>query len=283
MMICHAEYIKDQTIQKKSAKFVSVVILSLNPPQELLNQLHAQTYKDFEIIIASEKGIVNAMNKALEAASGEIFVRIDDDVELPKEWLSELIKPFYDDFVAGATGPTFVPKERREYRDSIKAAENPKRFLNWMFDGLIFAPSHIYKCGSVSYDSNYEGKFLAFPSKALSQPAHLEGTNWAMRTELIRKVGGFDLAFDGVAEWFDTDVEFKIKKLGYQLRYNPKAYLYHLLGKGSHFSERFEGFGRLKNWLRFHIRHSKFHPKMIAWFLLMCGYFIWRSFCKSSR
>ena len=93
-----------------------------------------------------------------------------------------------------------------------------------------------------------------------------------MRTELIREVGGFDPEFDGVCEWYDDDVVFKVKKLGYKLVYRRKAYLWHMVGKGSHFNERFEGWSRLKNWLRFHTRHSKFHPKMIVWFLMMVAY-----------
>ena len=96
-----------------------------------------------------------------------------------------------------------------------------------------------------------------------------------MRTHLVRRVGGFDPKFDGVAEWFDTDVEQKIKKLGYGLVYNDRAYLWHLLEKGKNYNERFQMFGRIKNWLRYHIRHSKFHPKMLIWLTMMIGYALW--------
>ena len=256
---------------------VSVVILSKNPPQSLIDDLNRQTYQDFEIILATDDGIVNAMNQALERANGEIFVRIDDDVELPSRWLEELIEPFSDPVVAGATGPTFVLTSLRGNRDSLRFANKPNWFLRWMFDGQPFAPAKIYKCGSVSYGSNFINKM---PRQKHYEIDHLEGCNWAMRTELIRRVGGFDPKFDGVAEWFDTDVEFKIKKLGYTLRYNLNAGLWHMVEKGEHFNERFEGFGRIKNWLRFHIRHSKFHPKMIVWFLMMVGYFVWKKIRK---
>ncbi len=192
--------------------FVSVVILTMGKvPISLQQELDAQTYQNFEVLIASEKGIVNAMNSALDRARGEIFVRIDDDVELPVWWLESLIEPFSDESIAGVTGPTFVPYNRRDFRDSIKAAENPNWFLKWLFDGGKFKPGGIYKCGSVSYDSNFQERFAR---EECCEPDHLEGTNWAMRTDLIREVGGFDPKFDGVAEWFDTDVECKIKKEG---------------------------------------------------------------------
>lgn len=253
---------------------VSIIVLSLDPPESLLKDLSEQTYQDFEIIIAREKGIVKAMNKALEKAKGEILVRIDDDVLLPKDWLQQIVDSFTDYTIAGVTGPTYVPYKLRQNRDSIrfidKHQNNP--LLKWLFDDSIMSPAKIYKCGSVSYGSNFCEHIWNIDYDI----DHLEGTNWAVRTELIRKVGGFDESFDGVSEWFDDDCLFKIKKLGYKLKYNPKAFLYHMLGKSSTYSERFSGISRLKNWLRFHKRHSKFHYKKVIWFLIMCSYFIRR-------
>lgn len=258
---------------------VSVVCLTTKKnPVAVMMGLRDQTYKDFELIIADEIGIPGALNNALSRAKGEIFVRIDDDVDLPEKWLESLIKPFKLPFIGGATGPTLVPEERREFRDSIKHAGNPGIFLKWLFDNEPGACAKIYKCGSVSYGSNYiENEKAWIPS----EPDHLEGTNWAMRTDLIRKVGGFDPKFDGVSEWIDTDIEFKVKKLGYRLAYNPEAFLWHNLERGENYNERFDGFGRIKNWLRFHYRHSKFHPKMILWLLAMGAYYVKNSYRKS--
>ena len=268
---------------------VSIVILTIGKAEKVLECLKKQTFQDFEVILAQEKGIVNAMNNALAKAKGEIFVRIDDDVKMLEWWLESLILPFNDPMVAGVTGPTFVYKEHRKYRDSIRWAENPNKFLNWLYDNGEFKPAGIRKCGVVSYDSNYYERFGYIKNNAYNDkwkyyyPDHLEGTNWAMRTELIRKVGGFDHKFDGVAEWFDDDVVFKVKKLGYRLAYNPNAALNHLLEKGKHYSDRFEGFGRIKNFIRFHWRHGrlrflniKFYVYLIVW----GGYFVWKRFKK---
>jgi O-antigen biosynthesis protein len=256
---------------------VTVCILSQDPEAAVKVGIFKQTYKNYEVILANKPGIVPAMNEALSGANGEIFVRIDDDVELPPEWLNELVKPFFHPKVAGVTGPTFVPFLLRGYRDSLRAAYKPSRFLRWMFDGQPYAPAKIYKCGSVSYGSN----FLDRLEGCDHQIDHLEGTNWAMRTALIREVGGFDPKFDGVAEWFDSDVVMKIRKKGYRIVYSNKAFLWHMVKKGDHYEERFHGWGRMKNWLRFHWRHSWFHPKMIIWFSMMGGYFLWQQFQRS--
>lgn len=257
--------------------YASVVICTTGFPINVLECLSRQTFGDFEVIIASEKGIVNAMNQALSKARGEIFIRVDDDVDIPEWWLESLLLPFKDPNVAGVTGPTFVPLDRRENRDSIRLWDRPHPFLRWLADGCHFMPAGIYNCGMVSYDSNYAERFRHHDFEY--EPDHLEGTNWAMRTYLIKRVGGFDPKFDGVAEWFDTDVEQKVRKMGYRFIYTTGAYLYHMLEKGEHYDERFEGFGRIKNWLRYHIRHSKFHWKMVVYLMVWMGYFL----CKKIK
>lgn len=262
---------------------VSIVILTLGIPLEVIEMLKKQTFQDFEVICARENGIVNAMNCALAKARGDIFVRIDDDVEIRPTWLQELIAPFSDPSIAGVTGPTFIPKDLRGNRDSIRWAEKPGWFLKWLYDNGEFRPAGIRKCGCVSYDSNYQERFNVAWDWEEFEPDHLEGTNWAMRTWLIREVGGFDPKFDGVAEWFDDDVVFKVKKLGYRLAYNPKAVMFHLVGKGGHYDDRFEGFGRIKNFLRFHWRHCRWRFLEVKFwvYLTVWGfYFIWRQFKK---
>ncbi len=251
---------------------VSLVILTQDPiSEDLQYDLDRQTYRDFEVIMATEDGAANALNIALAKAKGEIFVRIDDDVRLPNNWLEEIVKGFENNIViAGVTGPTFVPIYLRNERDSIRVAQDPPWWLRWLWDNDPYAPAKIYNCGSVSYGSN----FIEHIEDKEYEIDHLEGTNWAMRTGLIRCVGGFDPLFDGVWEWLDDDVCFKIKKLGYAIKYNPKAGVFHMLGKGKHFNDRFEGWGRIKNWLRFHFRHSKFHYKKVIWLMFMITYML---------
>lgn len=256
----------------------SVVILTTGTADRVLRCLKEQTFKDFEVILAKEKGIVNAMNKALERAKGDIFIRVDDDVDIPPTWLENIMSHFSSRWVGGVTGPTYVPWYLRNNRDSIRIWEKPNWFLRWLIDGK-FKPAGIHRCGLVSYDSNYEERFDPTCQMFIKYDTdHLEGTNWAMRTELIRYVGGFDPKFDGVAEWFDTDVEQKIKKLGFCLVYDTRAYLYHLLEKTEHYNDRFDGIGRIKNWLRYHIRHSRFHWKMVVFLIVWTCYFIQRRF-----
>jgi len=252
------------------ANHVSVVILGRLIPLELLNDLHAQSYQDFELILANKDGIPQAMNDALNRASGEIFVRIDTDVRLPKGWLAALVKEFDDPLVLGATGPTVIPEERWANRDSIRVMRKPPWFFRWMMEGRPLLPARIYPCGSVSYGSNYPD--LMEPEYDID---HLEGTNWAVRTQLLRNVGGFDEAFSGVSEWYDDDALFKMMKANDDMKivYSPQAGLTHLIDTDTqNYSHRYGDLSRVKNWLRFHSRHSRFHYKKVIWFLFLLTY-----------
>lgn len=253
---------------------VTIIVLGDKIPKLLKRGLLKQrkSYRGtFEVILAHQEGIVNAMNTAIKQAKGKIIVRIDTDVKLQYDWLRELVKPFRDPKVVAVTGVTFVPKDRRKNRDSIRIAERPPRWLQWMFDDRPYARAKIYDCGSVSYGSNFEE--LMEDNHDID---HLEGTNWAMRTNDLKAIGGFDPAFGGVAEWFDDDALYKIRKRipDSKIVYNPKAVLYHLLDTDTmNFTKRYtQGWSRIANWLRFHKRHSKFHWKKILWLGLLIIY-----------
>lgn len=261
--------------EKDSTPSVTLVILTLNPPAKLLAEIDKQTVSPKQVIIADDKGIVKAMNNALDRATGDIFVRIDDDVSLPPKWLEELIRPFKRQDVIGVTGPTLVPYKSYPNRDSISFMWNYHHLplVRWVFDDNHLKPAKICNCGSVSYGSN----FFIQPLDT-TDIDYLEGTNFAVRTNLLREVGGFDEAYNGVCEWYDVDAIYKIKKKYPEkvLYYANKAVLYHILAKTGAYNDRFQGVGRIKNFIMFHVKHSKFHYKKVIWVLLMVGYFIYR-------
>ena len=58
--------------------YASVIICTMGTPALVLKCLEEQTFKDFEIMIASEKGIVNAMNNALAKATERYSLQIGD-------------------------------------------------------------------------------------------------------------------------------------------------------------------------------------------------------------
>lgn len=103
---------------------VSIIIPSLdgyrngNVPR-LLADLKRQTFKDFEVHVI--KGVVpngRARNVGAKKAKGDIFVFIDDDVEIGSDDLIEkLIEPLFRDSSIGLIGPSFtMPKDSNKFQ-----------------------------------------------------------------------------------------------------------------------------------------------------------------------
>lgn len=275
---------------------ISIVIPTLNRRDRLLNvfeDLKAQSYKDFEVVVldggskdATEElcnlykdyfpvsfyrqkkpGIVAAMNEALEYCSGDVFTRTDDDVEISRDWLKEIVATFsrFPD-AGGVTGPTIIPAEKLDNRDLTlfnKKISQPKNIFwkafkvvyhDFFMEGNPFAVSRFYRCGAFSLGSNYES------SKELKDTLrvdYLESCNWSVKLELIRRIGGFDERFGGVSEYFEADAVFRVKRLGFKMYFNPMASIKHLVDRGGNFKARAGTFGRVNNFILFYFRNIK--------------------------
>ena len=275
---------------------ISVVIPTLNRKSSLnkvLDDLRAQSYKDFEVVILdggsndgtrqlcesyrqyfdirfyrqNYPGIVGAMNEALGYCTGDCFTRTDDDVAIPVDWLREIVNTFikYPD-AAGVTGPTLIPQDRQDKRDLTLFNEKltqEKGFFwkvfKWIYhdyfmEGKPFAVSRFYKCGAFSVGSNYP---TALELKSTIEVDYLESCNWSMKLDLIRKIGGFDNRFGGVSEYFEADAVFKIKRLGFKMYFNPKVRLQHLVDRSGNFKARSGTYSRAHNFVLFYMRHIK--------------------------
>jgi glycosyltransferase involved in cell wall biosynthesis len=272
-----------------SAK-ATIVICTLNRKESLdlvVGDIWKQTYKNFEIIVSDEIGITNAMNTSLKKATGDIIIRIDDDVRLPENWLEEIMFVFneYPD-AGGVTGPTIVPQELRKNRDlfTFDKLPNPIRwvYINYFQEGNPYALAKMNRCGAFSLGSNFETALL---EPDIIQCDYLESTNYCLRTNLVKAMGGWDPKFDGVCEYFEQDMVYKIKGWGWKMYYNPHAYLFHMVNTGGNYGARMDFVSRLRNWLRFVYRHL--HPgrnavRLLMYFLFQCAYYACTTF-KSWR
>lgn len=86
---------------------------------------------------------------------------------------------------------------------------------------------------------------------------YLEACNMAIRRSLIEEAGGFDLNFRGTSEWCEVDLAFRIKRIGYQLVFNPKAVLYHHVSRTGVFKDRVNAKERMENFLRYYFKNKK--------------------------
>jgi GT2 family glycosyltransferase len=118
-----------------------------------------------------DNGISYARNLALQHASGEIVVFIDDDCQIHEKWLDQLVAPFNDEKVVGVQGGVTVP----EGSNAIGWAESMLGFPGGGIRRILDAQ-----------DTNQE-------------TVEISTLNCAYRKGVIDKVGGFDesLKFGG--------------------------------------------------------------------------------------
>ena len=207
---------------------VSVVVVSRDRPKSLtlcllgLSQLY---YDNFEIIVVAnegsiegvfESGLINriklvrfeeanisaARNAGIGQSAGEIVAFIDDDAVPEPLWLDHLIATFADESVSAAGG--FVIG-----RNGIS--------LQWK-GRMVFSDGQ-------AVDLPIEGmKPRVFDAEA-GRAIKTEGTNMAVRRDVLIDVGGFDAAFRFYLD--ETDLNMRLTANGHRTAIVPLAQVHH--------------------------------------------------------
>ena len=265
---------------------VSVIIPTKDRPKELENMLLSlskQTFQDFEIIIVDGNkipgGLVKQENYGLEKAKGEIFIRTDDDASAPPQWIEEIVKTFDSDLsIGGVTGPTvYIDMDKRDIFSLQDKLRGPFRWLyfNFIQEGNIDKICQVNRSGALTLGSNY-------PS-ALYAPQQEVGVHdcctLAVRTDLLRQIGGFDDVYGSVGDFNETDVSFKVRDAGYKIIFNPHAWIFHLVSQSGVFDERANATAdRVKNFKIFFHRWLKPNPRYYAYLFFMNLYYTYMFF-----
>ena len=158
-------------------------------------------------VFEPQTGLHYGRHRGARETDAEILVYVDDDIEAPPGWLEKLIAPFADTSVA-MVGGKVLPKWQSAAPD--------------FFDEKLK--------GSLS--------LLDFGDKPLDMPRSSGGPfgcNMAIRKSVLIESGGFHP--DGMADkkriWYRGDGEtglfHKLVESGHTVRYEPEAWLYHVI------------------------------------------------------
>lgn len=215
-------------IKKNKLPFVSIIIplhwgLKKENYQRFLSDFQSYLnldYEDYEIVVVSDSKIkfpfqtskivlLNTPKKtfspsekrdfALSKVKGEICAFIDDDAYPDKKWLKNAAKDFSSKSIVAVGGPGLTPSE-----DSF-----------WKKIGGYILES--YLCSGGAQDRFYN------KSKKESYVKDYPAYNLLIRTEVLRKVGGFRSTFYGGE---DTFLCLRLIKEGLIL-YDPTVIVYH--------------------------------------------------------
>ncbi len=145
----------------------------------------------FRLIRTENRGLGNARNTGMEAASGEIVAYLDDDAYPDPHWLLYLAYTFMSTTHAGVGGLNVAPPG-----DGTTAA---------CVDNAPGNPVHI-----LLTDQEAE---------------HIPGCNMAFRKGCLEEIGGFDPQFRVAGD--DVDVCWRRRERGSTLGFSPAAMVWH--------------------------------------------------------
>ena len=207
---------------------VSVVVVSRGRPLQLLcclDSLAQQFHPRFEVVVVADPAgiaaiggsrfagrlkavafdrpnISEARNLGIAAAVGSVVAFIDDDAVAEPSWLQNLVSPFADPDIAAAGG--YVRGRNGisyQWRGRTVTGEGETRELTIPETGWTV------------------------PDPGPGRAVKTEGTNMAVRHEVLLRVGGFDPALGFFLD--ETDVNLRLAKQGLRTAIVPKAEVHH--------------------------------------------------------
>jgi glycosyltransferase involved in cell wall biosynthesis len=218
---------------------ISVIIPTYKREEPLRNTLRdvlQQDYTTFEVLVVDQKpeheietqhlletleklgkiqwyqvswaSLPAARNYGVRRSSGDIILFIDDDVQLPKDFLSNHAKNYQENSQIGAVaGRVFDRMKLAEISEEFTIEDLPPEAMDaaiaWYYIDLV----HTIK-----------------PQKVISA----RGCNMSFRREIFTQYSlNFDERFRDNAVREESDFCLRLRKTNYQIWYDPQAYLVH--------------------------------------------------------
>ncbi len=228
-------------MKQRNAPRVSIVIVTWNGLhllKQCLPSVLATDYPDIEIIIADNAstdgtaawirstypnvrvltyeqnlGFSAGNNRAIEQATGKYVLLLNNDVEVPPDWLWPLVRVMEENPSVGAAQPKFLQFTRRDWFEYSGAAGGYMDSYGYPFSrGRLF--------------------FTVEPDQGqYDTPATIfwaTGAAMMLRKEALEKIGLLDEIFYLHME--EIDLCWRLQRAGYSIRSVPESRIYHIGG-----------------------------------------------------
>jgi len=175
------------------------------PPHEIIvvyasdDHITEKLLKEYNVISVQQKelkGLSNARNLGINAASGHIIAFIDDDAIADKNWLKHLICGYNDECIGGVGGIVYSPDGK---------------FMNFS-NGYVDSSGNVYNDNEI-----YKNTEKLFP--------YLIGCNCSFKKEVLLSIGGFNEYYKYMYD--ETDLCVRIIRKGYKIVYVNNAIVFH--------------------------------------------------------
>lgn len=186
------------------------ILLIDNASSDQQTQELAARRPEVRYVREARPGLNFARNRALQEACGDILAFLDDDVIVDPCWLAGLANAWAENTDAAAFTGQVLPMElETEAQIVFEKRGGFRRGFNRIRYGPVLPGNALYPGGA--------GIFGA-------------GANMAFRTEVLRRMGGFDEALDTgapVPGGGDLDIFYRIIRAGHTLVYEPRFLVFH--------------------------------------------------------
>jgi len=151
----------------------------------------AEGYSYIRLINQENKGLSEARNVGIRAATGEIIAFTDADCMADADWLTHLVARFQSSDFAAVGGPNLTPPDDSFVASCVAVSPG--------------APTHVLLDDEVA--------------------EHIPGCNMAFRHEALKAISGFDPIFRAAGD--DVDLCWRLQNKGYKIGFSPAAVVWH--------------------------------------------------------
>ena len=182
-----------------------IIVVDVNSKERTIEivQMRIESTKSPQIKLYEKEGLVGVgRNEAFRHAKGKIIAITDGDMVVPPNWLDNLINEFEDD-VGGVGGPN----------------DNADTSLITTAIGCIDVQGPSFDVVPLRGQNPYNQSF-----KSDSNVYTTVCRNSAYKKSVLDEIGGFD---ERIISCDDPELNIKILKKGYKLKYTPHALVKH--------------------------------------------------------
>ena len=151
----------------------------------------AEGYDYIHLINQVNKGLSEARNVGIRAATGEIIAFTDADCMADADWLIHLVARFQSSRFGAVGGPNLTPPDDSFVASCVAVSPG--------------APTHVLLDDEVA--------------------EHIPGCNMAFRREALAAIDGFDPIFRAAGD--DVDLCWRLQNKGYKIGFSPAAIVWH--------------------------------------------------------
>lgn len=178
-----------QSLQKLNYPNYEIVVVDDGSTDDTASIL--ESFSGIEVVRQPNKGLSEARNAGIRAASGDIVAFTDSDCFVDPDWLYHLAREFQNDSLAGVGGPNLTPEAPTEAGKAV-----------------ALAPGHATHV-LIEHDN----------------AEHVPGCNMAFRRRDLLEIGGFDPVFRKAGD--DVDLAWRLLDLGKRIGFSTAGFVWH--------------------------------------------------------